>query len=126
MNRLIEIETEHPDLITPDSPSQRVGGEPLDRFVKVEHSTPMLSLANAFSEQDLRDFDRRIRETLELETVDYVEELKIDGLAVLLRYQDSTFAQSATCSYKSIGQGFTPISRTSRIIRYSRVKTNTT
>src|SRR5690625_2170962 len=125
MNRLIEIETEHPDLITPDSPSQRVGGEPLDRFVKVEHSTPMLSLANAFNEQDLRDFDRRIRETLELETVDYVAELKIDGLAVSLRYQDGSFVQGATRGDGTIGEEITQNLRTIRSIPLSIDEKNT-
>src|SRR5690625_470966 len=119
MNRLIEIETEHPDLTTPDSPSLRVGGEPLDRFVKVEHSTPMLSLANAFNEQDLRDFDRRIRETLELEIVDYVAELKIDGLAVSLRYQDGSFVQGATRGDGTIGEEITQNLRTIRRIPLS-------
>ena len=79
MQELLAIEEQYPDLIYPDSPTQRVGGAPLEVFSKVVHRYPMLSLANAFSEEDLRDFDRRVKEAAG-NTV-YVCELKIDGLA---------------------------------------------
>src|SRR5713226_8271318 len=76
---LLELEKAHPELASPDSPTQRVGGEPLERFQKVAHHAPMLSLANAFSEEELRAFDRRIRNLLDHNEVAYVTELKIDG-----------------------------------------------
>jgi NAD-dependent DNA ligase len=95
MQELLELEGEFPQLKTPDSPSERVGGAVLDMFVKVEHRTPMLSLGNAFNEQDLRDFDRRIRQAVGND-FSYVCELKIDGLAVSLRYEDGLFVQGAT------------------------------
>ncbi|WP_066186261.1 MULTISPECIES: NAD-dependent DNA ligase LigA [Gracilibacillus] len=96
MKELKDIETEFPYLVTGDSPSQRVGGPPLDAFEKVTHRVPMLSLGNAFNEGDLVDFDRRVREGLGIDNVTYVCELKIDGLAVSLRYQDGLFVQGAT------------------------------
>ncbi len=89
MRRLQEIESEHPDLITPDSPTQRVGGAPREGFVKVAHSSRMLSLDNAFSEGEFRDFDRRVRELLEGAPYRYVTELKtrrrFDGRPLLGR-----------------------------------------
>src|SRR5881628_2021699 len=81
MRRLRELESEHPLLITPDSPTQRVGGRPREGFIKVRHSAPMLSLDNALDEQELRDFDRRVRELLNGEPYKYVVELKMDGLS---------------------------------------------
>src|SRR5438045_2042606 len=86
MRELKAIEAEHPDLVTPDSPTQRVGGKPREGFVKVEHSSPMLSLDNAYNEQELRDWERRVHELSGHETVDYVCELKLDGLSMALRY----------------------------------------
>jgi DNA ligase (NAD+) len=87
MNRLKKIEHEHPDLITPDSPSQRVGGKPRDGFVKTPHSRPMLSLDNAYNEVELRAWDQRIRDALpSTETIQYVCELKLDGLSLALHY----------------------------------------
>jgi DNA ligase (NAD+) len=87
MNRLKKIEQEHPDLITPDSPSQRVGGKPREGFVKVPHSRPMLSLDNAYNEEELRAWDQRVRDALPTtETVSYVCELKLDGLSLALHY----------------------------------------
>lgn len=97
MRELIQLEEQYPELVTPQSPSQRVGGTPLAAFAKVEHGIPMLSLGNAFNEQDLRDFDRRVRQGLGIEDeVTYVCELKIDGLAVSLRYEEGKFLQGAT------------------------------
>jgi DNA ligase (NAD+) len=106
MNELIELEEKFPNLKTPDSPSERVGGKILDLFEKVEHRTPMLSLGNAFNEQDLRDFDKRIRQAVGDE-FSYVCELKIDGLAVSLRYADGLFVQGATRGDGSIGEDIT-------------------
>ena len=106
MQELLVLEEKFPELKTPDSPSVRVGGTVLDLFEKVEHRTPMLSLGNAFNEQDLRDFDRRVRQTAG-EDVSYVCELKIDGLAVSLRYEEGLFVQGATRGDGSIGEDIT-------------------
>ncbi|WP_040205408.1 NAD-dependent DNA ligase LigA [Neobacillus jeddahensis] len=106
MNELLELEEKFPALKTSDSPTVRVGGAILDLFEKVEHRTPMLSLGNAFNEQDLRDFDRKIRQTVG-EDFSYVCELKIDGLAVSLRYEDGLFVQGATRGDGSIGEDIT-------------------
>src|SRR6478609_6797184 len=80
MRRLQDLEAEHPELLTPDSPTQRVGGKPREGFVKVRHSSPMLSLDNALNESELRDFDRRVHELLGGAAYRYVTELKLDGL----------------------------------------------
>jgi DNA ligase (NAD+) len=106
MQELLEIEATFPELKTPDSPSVRVGGKVLDLFEKVEHRSPMLSLGNAFNEQDLKDFDRRIRQAVG-DDFTYVCELKIDGLAVSLRYEDGLFIQGATRGDGSIGEDIT-------------------
>ncbi|GAA5417450.1 DNA ligase [Paraliobacillus ryukyuensis] len=116
MQRLRSLEEQFPSLITSDSPTQRVGGEPLDAFVKVQHQVPMLSLANAFNEQDLRDFDRRVREGLGVDQVSYVCELKIDGLAVSLRYENGTFEQGATRGDGTTGEDITKNLKTIRSI----------
>jgi DNA ligase (NAD+) len=96
MRRLGELEQQHPDLITPDSPTQRVGGIPTKEFPPVTHVIPMLSLANTYSEQEIRDFDRRVQETLGNKNYRYVCELKFDGIAISLRYEDGVFVQGAT------------------------------
>ena len=88
MQKLIELESWNPELITPDSPTQRVGGAPLKGFISVKHSQQMLSLSNTYSRDELADFDRRVREGLEGGEYEYVCELKIDGVAVALRYKD--------------------------------------
>lgn len=119
LQELKEIEAQHPELITPDSPSQRVGSEPLASFEKVEHRVPMLSLANAFNADDLRAFDRRVREGLEVADVRYVCELKIDGLAVSLRYEDGRFIQGATRGDGAIGEDITHNLKTIRTIPLS-------
>ncbi|MFP7299604.1 NAD-dependent DNA ligase LigA [Neobacillus niacini] len=106
MQELLELEDTFPELKTPDSPSVRVGGKVLDFFEKVEHTTPMLSLGNAFNEQDLKDFDRRIRQAVG-DDFSYVCELKIDGLAVSLRYEDGLFIQGATRGDGTIGEDIT-------------------
>ncbi|MBA2876850.1 NAD-dependent DNA ligase LigA [Thermaerobacillus caldiproteolyticus] len=113
MQELIALEEQYPELKTKDSPSQRVGGQALEAFQKVEHRTPMLSLANAFNEGDLRDFDRRVRQEVG-ENVAYVCELKIDGLAVSLRYEDGYFVQGATRGDGVIGEDITENLKTIR------------
>jgi DNA ligase (NAD+) len=113
MQELIALEEQYPDLKTKDSPSQRVGGEALDAFQKVEHRTPMLSLANAFNEGDLRDFDRRVRQEVG-DDVMYVCELKIDGLAVSVRYEDGYFVQGATRGDGVTGEDITENLKTIR------------
>jgi DNA ligase (NAD+) len=88
MQRLQKLEQEHPGLVTPDSPTQRVGGAPREGFVKAPHSSPMLSLDNAFGEDELRDFDRRVRELSGRETVEYAGELKLDGISLAAQFAD--------------------------------------
>ncbi|MEK0291118.1 NAD-dependent DNA ligase LigA [Caldifermentibacillus hisashii] len=114
MQELIALETEFPQLKTPNSPTQRVGGEVLEGFQKVRHRIPMLSLANAFNEADLRDFDRRVRQTVG--DTAYVCELKIDGLAVSLRYENGVFVQGSTRGDGTIGEDITVNLRTVRSI----------
>src|SRR6266404_6387455 len=104
---LLELEKEHPELASPDSPTQRVGGEPLERFNKVEHHAPMLSLANAFSEEELRAFNRRVCGLLDHKDVSYVTELKIDGVAIALTYQNGRFVRGATRGNGVIGEDVT-------------------
>ncbi|MDL4842040.1 NAD-dependent DNA ligase LigA [Aquibacillus rhizosphaerae] len=125
MKQLGELETAFPSLLTADSPSQRVGGKPLEAFEKVQHNVPMLSLGNAFNEDDLRAFDRRVRDGLDVETVSYVCELKIDGLAVSLRYQNGVFVQGATRGDGEIGEDITSNLKTIRSIPL-RVELNDT
>ncbi|WP_110926335.1 NAD-dependent DNA ligase LigA [Bacillus massiliglaciei] len=106
LHELIELEEQFPEVRTPDSPTQRVGGDILDMFVKVEHSLPMLSLGNAFNEEDLRDFDRKVRQAVG-ESFMYVCELKIDGLAVTLQYENGYFKRGATRGDGTIGEDIT-------------------
>ena len=93
---LTELEQEYPELITADSPTQRVGATPLDSFSEVQHEVPMLSLGNAFSEQDMIDFDRRVREGVEQENIEYAAEPKLDGLAISLLYENGLLVRGAT------------------------------
>lgn len=90
------LEEAHPALKQPDSPTQRVGGTPTSDFPTVRHARPMLSLDNSYSHQDVEDFDRRVRQSLPDETVEYVFELKIDGVALSLTYQDSLLVRAVT------------------------------
>lgn len=115
MNELIEIEESFPELKTADSPTQRIGGQVLDAFEKVQHQTSMLSLGNAFDEEDLRDFDRRVRQAVEDE-FSYVCELKIDGLAVSLRYEDGYLVLGATRGDGTTGENITENLKTIRSI----------
>ena len=109
-NELISLEEKHPDLLTADSPSLRVGGQPLDKFSKVTHRQAMLSLGNAFEEKDLQDFDKRIKDRLKdsSQAISYVAEPKLDGLAVSLTYQDGLFVQGATRGNGQVGEDITP------------------
>ncbi|EUJ26843.1 NAD-dependent DNA ligase LigA [Listeria grayi] len=117
MQELLKIEEAHPDWITADSPSQRVGGEILEGFQKVTHKTPMLSLGNAFGEDDLRDFDRRIQDRIGDGTeYEYMCELKIDGLAVSLIYENGEYRQGATRGDGTTGEDITANLRTVRSI----------
>ncbi|KMM35787.1 NAD-dependent DNA ligase LigA [Alkalihalobacillus macyae] len=106
MNELLTLEEENPELKTQDSPTQRVGGPPLSGFQKVEHRVPMLSLGNAFGEDELKDFDRRVRERIG-ENFSYVCELKIDGLAVSLIYEDGVLVRGATRGDGTVGEDIT-------------------
>lgn len=102
MRELIELETENPALVTPDSPTQRVGGEISEGFEQVEHAVQMQSLADVFSKEELFEFDARVRSALETNSVEYVTEMKIDGLSVSLEYIDGIFTRGSTR-----GNGFT-------------------
>lgn len=115
LNELIALEKENPSLIYPDSPTQRVGGAPLQGFKKVTHNYPMLSLSNAFGEEDLRDFDRKIRQSIG-NNFSYVCELKIDGLAISLRYENGVFVQGATRGDGTVGEDITANLKTIRAI----------
>ena len=96
MRELLDIEGKHPEVVTDDSPSQRVGDKPLEEFGTVEHSTPMLSIANAFDEGDLSAFDQRVRKLLGKDNVEYAVEPKVDGLSASLIYEHSRFIRGAT------------------------------
>jgi DNA ligase (NAD+) len=111
------LEGEYPELVTPDSPTQRVGGEPLEEFEQVRHAVPMLSLANARKLEDLKEWDTRVRRLLgEDEEPRYVTELKIDGLAFSLRYENGHFARGATRGNGTVGEDVTANLRTIRSI----------
>ncbi len=114
MRELRGIEEAHPELRTADSPTQRVGGQPREGFVKVAHSSPMLSLDNALNEQELREFDGRIRGLLKLEAYEYVAELKLDGLSMAAHYQNGSFHQAVTRGDGRVGEEVTENARTIR------------
>ena len=113
---LLDLEASHPDLATPDSPTQRVGAAPSEGFDEVVHRVPMLSLANAFDAEDVAAFDRRCREGLGLPVVEYGCELKFDGLAVTLAYENGHFVRGATRGDGTTGEDVTPNLRTIRSI----------
>ena len=112
LRELQNLEQTYPDLTTPDSPSQRVGAAPLSAFGEVRHTVRMLSLDNAFSEDELENFDRRVRETLQRGQIDYAAEPKLDGLAVSLRYEDGVLVRAATRGDGSTGEDVTQNVRT--------------
>ena len=126
MQELKRIEAEHPELIAPDSPTQRVGGKPREGFVKVAHSRPMLSLDNAYTEEELRAWDKRVHELSGRKQLEYVCELKLDGLSMALRYEESKsergradFVLGLTRGDGSIGEDVTPNLRTIRSVPLS-------
>ncbi len=114
MNRLRDLESQHPEIVTPDSPTLRVGGKPREGFVKVEHSAPMLSLDNALNEEELRAFDVRVRDALAGDTYRYVAELKLDGLSMATHYRDGRFVQAVTRGDGRVGEDVTENARTIR------------
>jgi DNA ligase (NAD+) len=114
MRRLQALEAQHPELLTPDSPTQRVGGKPREGFVKVQHSSPLLSLDNALNEGELRDFDRRVRDLLGGAPYRYVTELKLDGLSMAAHYRDGKFTQAITRGDGTVGEDVTENARTIR------------
>lgn len=109
---LEELESRYPSLITPDSPTQRVGAQPLEEFAEIRHEVPMLSLDNAFTEQELQDFDRRVQELLEQERIEYAAEPKLDGLAISLRYEHGVLVRAATRGDGTRGEDITLNART--------------
>jgi len=113
---LVALEREHPALATPDSPTQRVGAPPLTAFAAVRHRAPMLSLGNAFSDEEVLAFDRRVRQGVESDDVEYAAEPKFDGLAVSLLYRDAMFVQGATRGDGTTGEDVTQNLRTVRSI----------
>ena len=116
LRELIQLEQEYPEIVTPDSPTQRVGAAPQEGFSKIEHYTQMLSLANAFDEEELLAFHKRISGLLDSESIDYVTELKIDGLAVSLTYENGSLLQGATRGNGIVGEDVTPNLKTIRAI----------
>jgi DNA ligase (NAD+) len=119
MRELKDLEAEHPDLITPDSPTQRVGGKPREGFVKVAHSSPMLSLDNTYNEEELRDWERRVHELSGRKDVDYVCELKLDGMSLALIYKDGKLVHGITRGDGSVGEDVTLNVRTVRSVPLS-------
>jgi DNA ligase (NAD+) len=119
MNELKRIEAGHPNLITPDSPTQRVGGKPREGFVKAKHSSPMLSLDNAYSEEELRDWERRVHELSGRTDLEYMCELKLDGMSLALVYADGHLARGITRGDGTIGEDVTANVRTVRSIPLS-------
>lgn len=116
LRELQDLEAAHPHLVTPDSPTQRVGAKPQKVFGEVRHAVPMLSLANAFTEQDIEDFDRRIRERLNVDSVAYIAEPKLDGLSLSLRYEHGMLVQAATRGDGEVGEEVTANARTIRSV----------
>jgi DNA ligase (NAD+) len=114
MKELLDLEEQFPELITEDSPTQRVGGEVLDEFEKVEHSTDLLSLDNTFNDKELRDFDSRIQKNIPGDNYEYVVEHKIDGLSAVARYEDGIFKLGATRGNGEIGENITENMKTIR------------
>jgi DNA ligase (NAD+) len=114
MRRLKELEAAHPELVTPDSPTQRVGGKPREGFVKVRHSSPMLSLDNALNADEMRAFDQRVRELLKGDPYEYVAELKLDGLSMAVHYEHGRMLHAITRGDGQTGEDVTENARTIR------------
>jgi DNA ligase (NAD+) len=119
MQQLQQLEAEHPTLITPDSPTQRVGGKPREGFVKTRHSSPMLSLDNTYSEEELRAWERRVHELSGRKDVDYVCELKLDGMSLALVYEDGHLVRGVTRGDGTVGEDVTLNVRTVRSVPLS-------
>jgi DNA ligase (NAD+) len=116
MQQLKNLESEHPSLVTPDSPTERVGGKPREGFVKEPHSSPMLSLDNTYNEEELRGWERRVHELTGRSDVDYVCELKLDGMSLALVYENGKLARGVTRGDGSVGEDVTLNVRTVRSI----------
>src|SRR5690348_12743659 len=114
MQQLKKLEAAHPELITPDSPTQRVGGKPREGFIKAQHSSPMLSLDNAYNEEEFRDWARRVYELTGKSRVDFVCELKLDGMSLALSYEDGQLARALTRGDGTTGEDVTINVRTMR------------
>ena len=119
MAKLKKLEAEHPELVTPDSPTQRVGGKPREGFVKVRHSSPMLSLDNTYSEDELRAWERRVHELSGRKDVEYVCELKLDGMSLALHYEDGRLVRGLTRGDGTTGEDVTANVRTVRSVPLS-------
>ena len=122
MRQLKDVEAQHPELITADSPTQRVGGKPREGFVKVAHSSPMLSLDNTYNEDELRAWERRVHELTGRKDVDYVCELKLDGMSLALIYEDGKMGRGITRGDGSVGEDVTLNVRTVRSVPLSIAK----
>jgi len=116
LNELLELEAKYPELVTPDSPTQRVGGQPLEGFETVEHAVPMLSIDNTYSEEELRAFGDRVRRGLEGQEPAYVAELKIDGVSMSLLYENGRFVRAATRGDGTRGDDVTANVKTIRAV----------
>ncbi|NLZ05535.1 MAG: NAD-dependent DNA ligase LigA [Phycisphaerae bacterium] len=116
---LLRLEAAHPELVTADSPTQRVSGRPLDEFATVRHAVPMLSMDNTYSAEELQAFDERVRKQLDRADYDYVVELKIDGLAISLRYEEGMLVAGATRGDGEVGDDVTANIRTIKSIPLS-------
>ena len=114
MRKLQALEDLHPELATPDSPTRRVGGKAREGFLKVRHSSPMLSLDNALNDAELREFDRRVRDLLGGAEFRYVTELKLDGLSMAAHYRDGKFTEAVTRGDGTVGEDVTENARTIR------------
>lgn len=119
LEELKKLESEHPELITPESPTQRVGGKPREGFVKVRHSSPMLSLDNTYSEEELRAWERRVHELSGRKDVEYVCELKLDGMSLALHYEDGRLVRGLTRGDGTTGEDVTLNVRTVRSVPLS-------
>src|SRR5580692_1740362 len=119
MQQLKDLEAQHPELIRADSPTQRVGGKPREGFVKVPHSSPMLSLDNTYSEEELRDWERRVHELSGRKDVDCVCELKLDGMSLALHYEEGRLVRGITRGDGTVGEDVTLNVRTVRSVPLS-------
>src|SRR5436189_1108637 len=119
MNALKKLEADHADLITPDSPTQRVGGKPREGFVKVQHSVPMLSLDNAYGKDELRGWEKRVHELSGRKDIEYVCELKLDGMSLALRFEGGKLVRGITRGDGTTGEDVTANVRTVRSVPLS-------